>query len=231
MGTGAAKIKNKISPCEYTNFLKNVKYWSHTTNKNTLYTIKKSLNTLFKHWNYEKNATPKILINSIKNSHFENTPRMKRVYIGMKMLSLNMCTCRATDFTPTPSTLLLYGVLCNLTCQCRSTPLSKVYRRYFYSQTYQWISQHCLDMVVNHLFSEANCLNSLQSDLPAHTRDPSHCSFSDTYHTSKFHSRVCLLTLNWSIEHKYQYPVEWRRHNTNKATALASGDWSCEDNE
>ena len=33
--------------------------------------------------------TPKILINSIKNSHFENTPRifpcqLKRVYIGMK---------------------------------------------------------------------------------------------------------------------------------------------------
>ena len=145
MGTGAAKIKNKISPCEYMNVFKNVKYWSQTTNMNTLYTIEKLLNTLFKHYNFPKNSAPKILINSIKNSHFENTPRifpcqLRCVEIGMKMLSWNMCTRRAMDFAPTPSTLLLYGVLCNLTCQWWSTPLSKVHHRYFYNQTYQWIS-------------------------------------------------------------------------------------------
>ena len=56
----------------------------------------------------------------------------------MKVSSQDMCTCRAMDFAPTPSTLLLLcGALRNLTCQCRNTINILDRRRHSYNLTYQ----------------------------------------------------------------------------------------------
>ena len=55
----------------------------------------------------------------------------------MKVSSQDMCTRRAMDFAPTPSTLLLCGALLNLTCQCRNTINIVDRRRHSYNLTYQ----------------------------------------------------------------------------------------------
>ena len=56
----------------------------------------------------------------------------------MKVSSQDMCTRRAMDFAPTPSTLLLLcGVLRNLTCQCRNTTNIPDRHRHSYNLTYQ----------------------------------------------------------------------------------------------
>ena len=59
----------------------------------------------------------------------------------MKVSSQDMCTHRATDFAPTPSTLLLYGVLCILTFQSNTLTIVD-HRNYYYNQTYQRIESY-----------------------------------------------------------------------------------------
>ena len=72
---------------------------------------------------------------------------------------------------------------------------------------------------------------SLQSNLPVHWKFFQDYQIDRTQYNLTYQQtqNTVLLLIIWSMKHKY--PVEWRKRNTNKATAPTSGDRSCEDNE